>query len=107
MNVDRRAIIGHVTSDFRVGPRGGIGRRDGFKIRCLHGRVSSSLTEGTIPANMLQKHHTSTLKPFGERRGIDTLQHIPFLDIAIPTTAQRLTFFFFVKRAIQIDAFAF
>lgn len=30
-------------------PRGGIGRRDGFKIRCLNGRVSSSLTEGTIP----------------------------------------------------------
>ena len=30
------------------GPRGGIGRRDGFKIRCLHGRASSSLAEGTI-----------------------------------------------------------
>ena len=29
------------------GPRGGIGRRDGFKIRCLHGRASSSLAEGT------------------------------------------------------------
>ncbi len=31
-----------------MGPRGGIGRRDGFKIRCLHGRASSSLAEGTI-----------------------------------------------------------
>ena len=55
MNVDRRAIIGHVTFDFRVGPRGGIGRRDGFKIRCLHGRVSSSLTEGTIPAKIIRE----------------------------------------------------
>lgn len=31
-----------------MGPRGGIGRRDGFKIHFLQGSVSSSLTVGTM-----------------------------------------------------------
>ena len=37
------------------GPRGGIGRRDGFKIRCLHGRASSSLAEGTKLSSKILK----------------------------------------------------
>lgn len=39
-----------------MGPRGGIGRRDGFKIHFLQGSVSSSLTVGTM-RRFFTPHH--------------------------------------------------
>ena len=68
--------------------------------------VKSSATVSRI-CRKLSKSAGRDARAIWRKARYPTLRHIPFLDIAIPTTAQRLTFFFFVKRAIQIDAFAF